>query len=61
MSSATRLVETLALFTPRQTIWTPERAARALGVSRASAYRYFALLTASGFLEPVSRRGYTLV
>lgn len=60
MSSATRLVETLALFTPRQTTWTPERVARALGVSRASAYRYFSLLTESGFLEPVSGRGYTL-
>jgi DNA-binding IclR family transcriptional regulator len=53
-------METLALFTPRQTTWTPERAAQALGVSRASAYRSFGLLTASGFLEPVSGRGYTL-
>lgn len=60
MSSADRLMETLALFTPRHTTWTPERAAEALGVSRASAYRYFALLAASGFLEPVSKRGYTL-
>jgi DNA-binding IclR family transcriptional regulator len=60
MSSADRLMETLALFTPRHTTWTPERAAQTLGVSRASAYRYFALLTASGFLEPVSKRGYTL-
>jgi DNA-binding IclR family transcriptional regulator len=60
MSSANRLMETLALITPRHTTWTPERAAAALGVSRASAYRYFALLTASSFLEPVSRRGYTL-
>jgi len=60
MSSANRIMEILALFTPRHTTWTPERAAAALGVSRASAYRYFALLTASSFLEPVSRRGYTL-
>jgi len=54
------VIETLALFTPRQLTWTPERASKALGMSRASAYRYFSLLARAGFVEPVSGRGYAL-
>jgi DNA-binding IclR family transcriptional regulator len=60
LSSAQRLLDTLALFTPRRPAWTPERAAQALGVSRASAYRYFALLSAADFIEATPGRGYAL-
>jgi DNA-binding IclR family transcriptional regulator len=60
VSSAQKILETLALFTPKQPTWTPERAAKALGISRASAYRYFSLLSQTGFIEHVSGRGYAL-
>ena len=60
MSSAERLIGALALFTPKQPAWTPEKAAQALGVSRASAYRYFLLLYEAGYIEANSGSGYTL-
>src|SRR6266704_1854791 len=60
MSSAERLIGALALFTSKRPAWTPEKAAQALGVSRASAYRYFLLLYEAGFIEADSGNGYTL-
>lgn len=60
MSSAERLIGALALFTSKRPAWTPEKAAQALGVSRASAYRYFLLLYEAGYIEADSGSGYTL-
>ena len=50
----------MALFTSRDSTWTPERAARALDISRASTYRYFALLAQASFIEAAPGRGYAL-
>jgi DNA-binding IclR family transcriptional regulator len=60
LSSAQRVMETLGLFTSKQPTWTPERAGKALGISRASAYRYFSILSQARFIELVSGRGYAL-
>ena len=60
MSSAQRLLDTMALFTPRHPSWTPMRAAKVLGISRASAYRYFAMLAEVALLEPAPGLGYSL-
>ncbi len=60
MSSATRLVELMNLFVARHPAWTPLEAAAALKTSRASAYRYFRLLTDAGYLEEVPGHRYAL-
>jgi DNA-binding IclR family transcriptional regulator len=60
VSSAEKVFAALGLFTPKRAVWTPERAAKALGVSRASAYRYFSILSEAGFLESGAGPGYTL-
>ena len=60
MSSADRLLRVLDLFSPRQPAWTPPEAARALKISRASAYRYFQLLQDAGFVEQVAAHRYAL-
>ena len=60
MSSAERVVDLLGLFTPSHPVWSPERAASTLGVSRASAYRYFALLSRAGLVESTGAGGFAL-
>jgi DNA-binding IclR family transcriptional regulator len=60
MSSAERLIEVMDLFTPSRPTWTPPEAAQALKTSRASAYRYFQLLTEAGYLEEVPGHRYAL-
>src|SRR3954466_13359375 len=60
MASADRVLQMLALFTPARPAWTPQDAAEALKISRASAYRYFAQLEETGFIEPVANHRYAL-
>ena len=59
-SSGDRLLAALALFTVDNPQWTVEDAARKLGVSAPTAYRYFKRLTGAGLITPVSGAGYTL-
>ena len=59
-SSGDRLLAALALFTVEHPQWTVEDAAKALGVSAPTAYRYFKRLTGAGLITPVSGAGYTL-
>ncbi len=60
MSSAQRVIDLMGLFTQAQPVWSPEQAARTLGVSRASAYRYFALLSRAGWVEASGTGGFAL-
>lgn len=60
MSSARRLIEVLALFTLKRPTWTPLAAAETLGLSRASAYRYFLMLNDGGYIDEVSGHQYAL-
>jgi len=60
MSSGDRILSLLALFSAQQPVLTPARAMAALGVSRASAYRYLLRLEEAGFVERVPERGYVL-
>ena len=60
MSSAERVIDLLGLFTQAHPAWSPERAASALGMSRASAYRYFALLVRAGLVEASGPGGFAL-
>jgi DNA-binding IclR family transcriptional regulator len=59
-SSGDRLLAALALFTVDNPQWTVEDAAKKLGVSAPTAYRYFKRLTGAGLITPVSGAGYTL-
>ena len=59
-SSGDRLLAALALFTVEHPQWTVDDAARKLGVSAPTAYRYFKRLTGAGLITPVSGAGYTL-
>jgi DNA-binding IclR family transcriptional regulator len=59
-SSGDRLLAALALFTVDNPQWTVEDAAKKLGVSQPTAYRYFKRLTGAGLITPVSGAGYTL-
>ena len=59
-SSGDRLLAALALFTVDHPQWTVEDAAKKLGVSAPTAYRYFKRLTGAGLITPVSGAGYTL-
>src|SRR5262245_34075723 len=59
-SSGDRLLAALALFTVGNPQWTVDAAARKLGVSAPTAYRYFKRLTGAGLITPVSGAGYTL-
>jgi DNA-binding IclR family transcriptional regulator len=59
-SSGDRLLAALALFTVEHPQWTVEDAAKQLGVSAPTAYRYFKRLTGAGLITPVSGAGYTL-
>lgn len=60
MASADRILQILGLFTPARPAWTPQEAAHALKLSRASAYRYFAQLEEAGFIEPAPGRRFAL-
>ena len=59
-SSGDRLLSVLGLFTVEQPRWTVDDAARQLGVSGPTAYRYFKRLTGAGLISPVSGASYTL-
>jgi DNA-binding IclR family transcriptional regulator len=59
-SSGDRLLSVLGLFTIEQPQWTVEDAARQLGVSAPTAYRYFKRLTGAGLITPISGASYTL-
>src|SRR5436853_1218302 len=59
-SSGDRLLAVLGLFTVEQPQWTVDDAARKLGVSGPTAYRYFKRLTGAGLISPVSGASYTL-
>jgi DNA-binding IclR family transcriptional regulator len=58
--SGDRLLATLGLFTIERPAWTVQEAARQLGVSTSTAYRYVRSLTAVGLLSPVSHASYVL-
>lgn len=60
MSSAEKIIQLLALFTLKRPTWNPVEAAEALGISRASAYRYFGMLNQTGYISEVSRHQYAL-
>ena len=60
MSSSARILQVLGLFGAGHEVVTPERAMRALNISRATAYRYLGDLAAAGFVERVPGRGYAL-
>jgi len=59
-SSGDRLLSVLELVTVEQPQWTVEAAARRLGVSAPTAYRYFKRLTGAGLISPVAGARYTL-
>ena len=59
-SSGDRLLSVLGLFTVDRPQWAVEDAARQLGVSAPTAYRYFRRLTGAGLITPVSGASYTL-
>ena len=54
MTSADRLLSVLQLFTPERPEWTVETAAKEVGVSISTAYRYFRSLCRVGLLDPYS-------
>lgn len=58
--SGDKLLAALGLFTIDRSVWTVPEAARQLGVSTSTAYRYVRSLTAVGLLSPVSRASYVL-
>jgi DNA-binding IclR family transcriptional regulator len=59
-TSAGKVLGLLSLFSPERPVWSPERAARRLGVSLATAYRYVNALVAAGLLEKLERNRYVL-
>ena len=60
VSTANRLMAVLGLFTVERYEWTVEQAAKAIGMSVSTAYRYFRDLCEAGFLEPFSGGKYVL-
>lgn len=60
MAGPDRAVQVLRLFTVEKPDWSVEQAARALGVSAPSAYRYFAALVEAGLLSPSTNAHYVL-
>jgi len=60
MNTASRLLAVLNLFTVEKYEWTVEDAAREIGVSVSTAYRYFRELCKAGFLDPFSGNKYIL-
>lgn len=59
-SSGDRLLSVLELFTVEQPRWTVDDAARRLGLSAPTAYRYFKRLMNAGLVSPVAGAAYTL-
>ena len=60
ISSAGKVLAVLSLFSAERPFQSPERAARRLGVSLATVYRYFNALLAAGLLERLQRNRYVL-
>lgn len=60
MNTANRLLAVLNLFTVEKFEWTVEGAAKEIGVSVSTAYRYFRELSKVGFLDPFSGGKYIL-
>ena len=60
VSTANRLMAVLGLFTVERPEWTVEQAAKEIGMSVSTAYRYFRDLSEAGFLEPFSGGKYVL-
>ena len=48
------------MFTLKRPTWTPLAAAKVLGLSRASAYRYFLILNETGYINEVAGHQYAL-
>lgn len=59
-TSADKVLGVLSLFSAERPVWSPERAARRMRVSLATAYRYFNTLVAAGMLEKLQRNRYVL-
>jgi DNA-binding IclR family transcriptional regulator len=59
-SSGDRLLAVLQLFTPERPEWTVEVAAKEIGVSVSTAYRYFRSLCKVGLLDPFANGRYVL-
>ncbi|HUZ66056.1 MAG TPA: IclR family transcriptional regulator C-terminal domain-containing protein [Beijerinckiaceae bacterium] len=60
MAGTDRAISVLRLFTLSRPSWSVEEAGTALGVSTASAYRYFAALVDGGLLTPSTKARYIL-
>lgn len=60
MNTASRLMAVLSLFTVEKHEWTVEEAAKEIGVSVSTAYRYFRDLCKAGFLDAFSGGKYVL-
>ncbi len=60
MNTANKLLAVLNLFTIEKPEWTVEEAARGIGVSISTAYRYFRGLSKVGFLDPFPGGKYIL-
>ena len=60
MNTANRLLAILNLFTVEKSEWTVEEAAKEIGVSISTAYRYFKDLSKVGLLDPFSGGKYIL-
>jgi len=60
VNTANRLLAVLNLFTVEKSEWTVEEAAKEIGVSVSTAYRYFRDLSKVGFLDPFSGGKYIL-
>lgn len=58
--SGGRLLSVLGLFTVERPEWAVEEAAKKIGVSATTTYRYFKHLTKAGLITPVSGANYTL-
>jgi DNA-binding IclR family transcriptional regulator len=60
MNTADRLLAVLGLFAPERPDWTVEAAAKEIGVSVSTAYRYFRSLCKIGLLDPFAEGHYVL-
>jgi DNA-binding IclR family transcriptional regulator len=60
VNSADHLLSILQLFTPERPEWTVEQAAKEIGVSVSTAYRYFRSLGKAGLLDRFSNGDYIL-
>ena len=54
-TSGDRVLAVLGLFTADEPTWTVDAAARRLGISKPTAYRYFKSLARAGLVAPASR------